>query len=195
MLSAAPIAPGAAALAEAKAYLRVVGTDEDAAIARMTAAAAELCERFTGQALLARAFTETLAAGASTGLGRGVWTQLAATPVASIDSVEAIAADMAATPIPPDRYAIDIDACGHGWIRLASSDAVRVRVAYQAGLAADWAALPDALRQGMMRLVAHLFTHRDAAAGASPPASVTALWRPWRRLSAGGPECAGRAYA
>jgi hypothetical protein len=33
----------------------------------------------------------------------------------------------------------------------------------------------------VLRLVAHLFTSRDGPGG-DPPAAVTALWRPYRRL-------------
>jgi uncharacterized phiE125 gp8 family phage protein len=45
-------------------------------------------------------------------------------------------------------------------------------------------ALPVAAVTGVfiVRLVAHLFTHRDAADAGPPPAAVAAMWRPWRRL-------------
>jgi hypothetical protein len=36
-----------------------------------------------------------------------------------------------------------------------------------------------------VRLTAHLYTHRSLDGGAGPPAAVTALWRPWRRLGLG----------
>ena len=58
----------------------------------------------------------------------------------------------------------------------------RIAVAYRAGLAADWPSLPEALRQGAVRLVAHLHAHRDAGDDAGPPAAVAALWRPYRRM-------------
>jgi hypothetical protein len=45
-----------------------------------------------------------------------------------------------------------------------------------------WSEVPEALRQGMVRLAAHLYAHRDREEGAGPPAAVTALWRLWRRL-------------
>ena len=58
----------------------------------------------------------------------------------------------------------------------------RLRVGYHAGLAPDWPSLPEPLRQGIVRLVAHMFAHRDAPDDAGPPAVVAALWRPWRRM-------------
>ena len=61
----------------AKAYLRVERSDEDGLIGALTAAAAELCEAFTGRALLARGFTETVPA------SRG-WRRLTLGPVRAI---------------------------------------------------------------------------------------------------------------
>jgi uncharacterized phiE125 gp8 family phage protein len=58
--------------------------------------------------------------------------------------------------------------------------ATRVRVSGTAGLAQDENGVPEPIRQGVLRLVAHLFTARDGEAG-EPPAAVTALWRPYRR--------------
>jgi hypothetical protein len=37
--------------------------------------------------------------------------------------------------------------------------------------------------QGVVLLAAHLFEHRGD--GATPPAAVAALWRPYRRLGIG----------
>ncbi len=176
MVTGDPIEPGAAALGEAKAYLRIAGSDEDALVARLLAAAAELCEQFTGQALLARGFVETLPASPA-------WRRLSRTPVAAVTSVEALAADGTESALPVGAYAIDIDAYGDGWVRVpAPGTARRLRVGYEAGLAAGWTELPQALRHGAVRLAAHFYAHRDAPAASAPPAAVTALWRPWRRL-------------
>ena len=85
--------------------------------------------------------------------------------------------------LPIEAYAIDIDAGGDGWVRLTAPVAVsRLLVGYHAGLSPDWSSLPEALRQGIVRLVAHGYAHRDAADDAGPPAAVAALWRPWRRM-------------
>jgi len=39
---------------------------------------------------------------------------------------------------------------------------------------------PAPVVQGVVRLAAHLYAHRDDEAG--PPAAVAALWRPYRQL-------------
>jgi uncharacterized phiE125 gp8 family phage protein len=179
MIVMVPVAPGAAARADAKAYLRIAGADEDALLDRMLGTAAELCEQFTGQVLLRRTAVETLPAGPG-------WTRLGRTPVAAITLVEGLGADGTAAALAADAYAVDIDANGDGWVRLARADAARrLRVTYEAGLATEWAGLPEALRQGTVRLAAHLYANRDGARAEGPPAAVTALWRPWRRIRIG----------
>jgi len=172
----------AAAVPELKAFLRVAGDGEDGLLGRLAAASAGLCEAFTGQAMVVRAFGEILPASAA-------WQRLGRTPVRAIAGVEALGAE-GAVALAADAYAIDIDANGDGWVRVSAAEALgaakRVRVTYDAGLADTWDDAPEALRQGVVRLGAHLFTHRDAAGdaagGAGPPAAVTALWRPWRRM-------------
>jgi uncharacterized phiE125 gp8 family phage protein len=177
----APALPEAA-LAEAKALLRAGDSGEDALIAPMLASAASLCERFTGQVLIARTFRETLGRAGTHSVHNHGWRRLARTPVRSIGAVERLAADGVATPVPAGEYAVDIYANGDGWIRVDLA-AGRVRVSFEAGVGADWDGVPVALRQGVLRLAAHFYTYRtDAGAQAEPPAAVAALWRPWRRL-------------
>ncbi|HEX9965941.1 MAG TPA: hypothetical protein VGB04_13280 [Allosphingosinicella sp.] len=163
----------------AKGFLRVEREDEDELISSLVAAAAELCEGFVGQALLARGFTETLPASRA-------WQRLSRRPVRSIGPVEALTADGDAEAMASDGYAIDIDSDGDGWVRLnAPGEARRIRIGYQAGAAAGWAELPAAIRHGIARLAAHFYTRRIAESGRSdetPPAAVTALWRPYRRI-------------
>lgn len=172
--AAADAAP--ASLAEAKAYLRIEAEDEDALIAGLIRAATGLCERFVGQALIARDAQEIVPASAA-------WRRLSLTPVIAIAGVEAIGADGAGVALPIEGYAIDIDGNGDGWVRLTiPSEATRVRVTYSAGMGDDWNFVPEALRQGIVRLVAHLYAHRDDPREAAPPACVAALWRPWRRM-------------
>ena len=162
----------------AKAYLRVERSDEDGLIAGLVAAAAELCEAFVGRALVERSFAETLPAGPA-------WQRLGRSPVRAITLVEALSADGAAEVLASGLYGIDIDSAGDGWVRLTQpGDARRIRVGYRAGLAVAWADLPAALRQGILRLAAHFYTNRaaDGARPGEPPAAVTALWRPYRRI-------------
>lgn len=169
----------AVSIAEAKAFLRIEADAEDALIAGLVRSATEMCERFTGLTLIAREMEDVLPV-------MGEWRRLEATPVRAIEVVAGLPADGASFALPVDAYAIDIDAGGDGWVRVARPGAAgRVRVTYAAGMAEDWNGVPEALRCGIVRLVAHLFTHRDGRDDAGPPAAVTALWRPWRRMRLG----------
>ena len=166
------------AVVEAKAWLRVEHSAEDALIAGLIRTARTLCEAFTRQALIARGVRETVAA-------RGDWQRLGVTPVRSITAVTGLDAS------PAEGVETDIDANGDGWIRVRPSTSLgtggvgQVRVTYSAGLAGDWNGVPEPLRQGIIRLVAHLYATRDGAGDAGPPAAVSALWRPWRRMRLG----------
>jgi uncharacterized phiE125 gp8 family phage protein len=165
------------AVADARAYLRIDGGDEDALLMTLVGAAMGLCERFTGLALLSAERSDTIPASGPE------WRRLPAAPVSAIASVSTLDPAGAATALPVDAYAIDIDASGDGWVRLvAPHPSGRLLVGYTAGLAADWPTLAEPLRQGVIRLVAHLYAHRDAAGDAGPPAAVAALWRPYRRM-------------
>ena len=158
-------------LVEAKAWLRVEHSADDALIAGLIRTARTLCEAFTRQVLIARGIRETLTAG-------GDWQRLGATPVRAIAAVTALDGSTLA-----DSAETDIDANGDGWVRGRGPE--QVRVTYSAGLAGDWNGVPEPLRQGIIRLVAHLYATRDGAGDAGPPAAVSALWRPWRRMRLG----------
>ncbi|MBC7987879.1 MAG: phage head-tail connector protein [Sphingomonadaceae bacterium] len=164
------------ALDEVKAYLRLEAGDEDALLVGLIHSATGLCERFVGRALIAREAEEVVPASSA-------WRRLTVTPVVSVGAVEAIGQDGAGEALAVEHYAIDIDANGDGWVRVTTpDDFARVRVTYVAGMGSDWNAVPEALRQGIVRLTTHLFTHRDGAEDTGPPAAVAALWRPWRRM-------------
>ena len=176
MLSAGAIEIGADGVDELKAGLRIEGGGEDALAGGLLGSAAALCEQFTGRALLTRPFAQVLAASSA-------WTRLSACPVQAIFGVDTIAADGSAAVLAAGEYAVDIDAAGEGWVRLTAPVGTgRIRVSYEAGIAADWAGLPEALRHGIVRLAAHLYAQRDRDTEAGPPPAVTALWRPWRRV-------------
>lgn len=162
----------AVSLAECKASLRLERDDEDALIAGFVRTAMALCEAFTGQWLIAREAEQRLAAEAC-------WQRIAAMPVLAITTVDGGAGPVAA-------FETDIDLSGTGWVRLVAPEAaLRPVVRFRAGLAEDWNGIPEPLRQGIVRLVVHLFSHRDAADAGPPPAAVAAMWRPWRRMRLG----------
>lgn len=169
-LEAGPLVVG---LAECKAALRLDRDDEDALIAGHIRTAMALCEAFIGQWLIEREAEQRLRAD----LG---WQRLEACPVRSVTEVlaggEAIAAG----------WEHDITPDGTAWVRLLGLPAATgISVRFRAGMGPDWNQVPEPLRAGIIRLVSHLWTHRDAPDAGPPPAAVAALWRPWRRLQLG----------
>lgn len=166
-----------AALAELKQWLGITTPHDDAPLAALLRTALDLCEGFTGLLPLQAPCEEVLPA-------RSGWQRLSARPVQAITGVEALAPDSSRTPLNPADYALDLDADGGGCIRLTNpGNTARIAVQFIAGMAASWADLPEALRHGLIRLAAHQHRERESSgAQAAPPASVAALWRPWRRL-------------
>lgn len=161
----------ALAVAAVKAVLRIASSDEDALIAAFAESALGLAEQFTATVLIVRTLRETLRVGAG-------WQRLGAAPVRAITVVETTDG----SALAPTAFAIDIDAAGDGWVRVP--DEKTAVAVFEAGLAADWADLPAPLRQGVVLLAAYLFDARDTLG--TPPAAVTALWRPFRRIALGG---------
>lgn len=175
-----PAAAIDAARGAIKAYLRIEGTGEDAAIDAAARTALALGEAFTGTAWIAREWQAILSRS-------GGWHRLPTAPVTAITSVAALAPDGTAAILPLPAYAIDIDAQGGGWVRIAAAQPpARIRVTFTAGTAPAWDGVAPPLAQGAVLLAAHLLESRGAAA--APPAAVAALWRPWRRVRL----CGGR---
>lgn len=166
------MAAPAVTLSEAQAYVRVETGEEEAVLAGLIRTASGLCEAFLNQVVIARSFEEQL-------VGDGGWQQLRVAPVRSIEAVDLISPAGERETLPASAYGLDVDANGEGWVRVSPRQRVLVRGT--AGMAADENSVPEPLRQGVLRLVAHLFASRDGSGG-EPPAAVTALWRPYRRL-------------
>ena len=162
-------------MSEAQAYVRIETGEEEALLAGLIRSASALCEAFINQVVVARDFDLDLPAS-------GNWERLPIAPVRSMTSLAAVDAGGLATPIDSSGYVLDVDFAGYGWVRLTqAADVSRVRVSGRAGMADDENGVPEPIRQGVLRLVAHLFTARDGEGG-EPPAAVTALWRPYRRM-------------
>ena len=162
-------------LAEAKAWMGAHLPDDDVLLAGLIRTAAEMCEAYIGRLLVARTVVEVAP------IAMGAWTKLAREPVLEVTSIEGLPAEGAAFLFAADAYQIDVAGAAQGWVRvLLPSVAGRMRVTYRAGLGDDANALPESIRQGIVRLVAHLYAARDDGRDVSPPAAVLALWQPWR---------------
>jgi uncharacterized phiE125 gp8 family phage protein len=167
----------ASALIELKQWLGITTTSDDAPLQAVLRAAVEICEAFTGAIPLQVEAEEILPVSRE-------WQAISSQPVQSITLVEAVGEDSSRTALAATDHELELDANGQGFVRVANpGDAKLLAVRFVAGLAADWDSLPEPLRHGIVRLAAHQHRERESS-GASPlpPASVAALWRPWRRM-------------
>lgn len=168
-------------VAEAKAWLRLGGSQDDAVVAGLIRSAADLCEAFTGQMLIVRTVTEEMPAGAG-------WIRLTKRPVVAVEAVAGLAGG-GETLLAAEAWQHEIDRDGAARLRVAAAgEATRLRVTYRAGLAEEANGVPEAIRQGLARMIQHLHEGRSEARQElerAPPAIVAALWQPWRRLGLG----------
>ena len=172
-----PAVLSGAPLDELKQWLAITTEREDEELVALMRAATETCEAFTGRMPLETLCEEVLPAA-------GHWQRIAAEPVQSIMLMQGIPADGARFVIDAEDYEVELDADGGAMVRLLrQGSAGRIAVQFTAGVAPDWASLPDGLKHGILRLAAHHFRQRDRdPVDISPPTAVAALWHPWRRL-------------
>ncbi len=190
-----------AALAELKDWLGITSTADDASLSALLATALDVCTDFIGLMPIACTLEENVPLPTDRrpipapadwqvrdypgdwAMTPG-WHGLATKPVIAIASVQGIAADNSRTALTTTQYQTRIEADGSARIRVSDpAGFTRAAVRFAAGLAADWGSLPMPIRNGIMRLAAHQYRSRDTnSTDALPPASVTALWRPWRQM-------------
>lgn len=167
------IGPSVVSLAEAQAYIRVENGEEEALLAGFLRSATAACEAFVGSQLVEREFLVRLDAAP-------YWQKLGVHPVRSIVEVAAVQPDGTRRALTALEYGVDIDASGNGLVRVSTGAHGVVEVRGNAGMARDANGVPEPIRQGILRLTSHFFTHRDT--DTEPPLAVTALWRPYRRV-------------
>lgn len=168
-------------VAEAKAWLRLGAGQDDAVVAGLIRSATDLCEAFTGQMLIVRTVTEEMPPSAG-------WSRLVKRPVVAVEAVARLTGDDE-TLLAAAAWQHEIDRDGAARVRVeAVGEATRLRVTYRAGLAAEANGVPEAIRQGLARMIQHLHEGRSEARQElerAPPAIVAALWQPWRRMGLG----------
>lgn len=173
-----PPVTGAAALAELKHWLGISRPGEDEVLAGLLEASIAICEAFTGTAPLTQTVEEVIAP-------RSGWQEITSRPVRAITGAALIAADGTRQALSQPTDVLEWRIAGSACVQLLRPfDGTGVAVQLVVGIADDWESVPAALRHGIIRLAAHHYRDRDRdpKASAAPPASVTALWRPWRSV-------------
>lgn len=180
--SASPVS-----LAEAKAHLRVYGTDDDGLIAGLILAAVQLAEKQTNLLLATQTWELTLDRFPDVLGVAGGAIRLPRSPVQSITSITYIDAAGATQTVTAGDYALDKDVSpaavsttyGKVWpTPRVQSNAVTVR------FVAGHAQIPEPIRAAILLLLGHLYENREAVivgqAPAELPLGVDALLYPYR---------------
>jgi len=174
-------------LAEAKAWLKVDGADEDALIATLITAARLHLESVTGRALLTQSWRLVLDAWPAAGE-----VQLPVAPLSALTAIRAFDEDGDEHTIGLAQFLVE---AGGAPARLVLPPTVAgmpvlrqrfgIEIDYVAGFG-EAADVPQELKQALLVLVAHWFEHRDAVviagSGAVIPFGFDRLIAPWREV-------------
>ncbi|MEQ1902394.1 MAG: head-tail connector protein [Devosia sp.] len=171
------------ALAEAKAWLRLDGDDEDALVATLVAAARLHVESTSRRALIAQSWRLVL--------DRWPESRIVRLPVSPLLEVTSI------TAYDPDGVASDVslEDITEGIAELIlpatlTTPMLRehngIAIDYVAGYAEAAAGVPDAVKQALKLLIAYWFEHRDTVfsigEGPATPLGFDALVAPYRTV-------------
>ncbi|WP_226576789.1 head-tail connector protein [Acuticoccus sediminis] len=168
---------------EAKLHARIDGTDEDAKVDALIAAARLDVESRTGRVLVSQGWRIVLDGPPARGIVR-----LAPGPVKSVDAVTVYGADGVAEVVPSDDYLVDT-ANVPGRLMLSSGRFWGARALN--GIEIDFTCgfgepddVPASLKQAVLMLVSYWYEQREAAAIGAVPAHVAsgvqALTAPYR---------------
>ncbi|MEM7568162.1 MAG: hypothetical protein AAF337_00065 [Pseudomonadota bacterium] len=159
---------------EAAAYLKLEQSEDAPLVASLIGSAREACETYTGQALIQR---DVKLKAVQQGLhfylkGRPLVTLLSASWQSGTDEI-----GLDATSLETGEH------LGRSFVELPTvTVGARVTVEYRIGLGADWNGVPEALRLGMLRLIAHQYETRSSPGIDPLPGAVTALWQPYKEV-------------
>ncbi|GAA0566699.1 head-tail connector protein [Rhizomicrobium electricum] len=163
-------------LAEAKAHLKIDTSDEDALVATLITAARARAEWHTGRAFVTQRWRLRLDAWPQQGV-----IELPLPPLVSVEEVAVTDAGGIRSVLDPAAYRVDAASAPGRVIVTVRPPSLRARdgleVAFTAGYG-DASAVPVAIQQAILEVVADLYTHR----GDDDPVGVSgqALLAPYR---------------
>lgn len=158
-------------LTEAKLYLRVDGSGEDAVINRLIASARKAAEKYMRRSLITQSWKITYDDYAPSEI------QLPRGPIQNISSVKIIGRDASETVISASKYYLN-----SGREKLVIDTALLghiVEVIYVAGFG-EHNDIPDDIKQGMLIHIAKLYDSRSS--DISMPISVRSLYDTYREI-------------
>lgn len=180
LIETAPTAAEPVTLEEAKAHLRITHDADDDVINALIRAAREMCESDTGLALITRGYSLFLDAWDKDTLA------LPRPPLVAVARINVYDAQGGAAEFPAASYAVDA-AARPGRIALAGAPPAPgralsgIEIEFTAGFGPAPEDVPQGLREGIKRLVAHLYMSRgDEGREAVLHSGAAVLFRPHR---------------
>lgn len=155
-------------LTEAKAHLRVDGSEEDSLISSLIAAARRWCEGYQNRAYVTQTWDLVLDAWPAAPEPDRI--RIPLPPLQSVASVKYTDKDGVQTTMPAADYLVDLAsqpgrlvlAYGKSWPTATLRPAAAIEIRFTAGYGAA-AAVPETAKQAIKLLVGHLYEHREAA--------------------------------
>lgn len=186
LTAGAPIEP--VTLDEAKAHLRLDGSDEDLLITSLIVTSRLHVEQALGLALITQGWSWLLDAWPDPTILR-----LPMRPIQAITAVRTYAEDGTTTTFASDAYLLDgagaparlVLRRGRAW-PIPGRSANGIEIAFQAGFGTEAASVPAPIRQAILHLVAHWYENREPAelgsASTPVPPAVSGLLAPYREV-------------
>lgn len=151
-------------LSEAKAHLRVDGTDDDALIMALIVAAREVAERIRNEALITQTWNYILDA-----WPEGDELVVPKPPLQSVSSITYKDEDGEEATFSSDNYIVDTDsvpgrvvlASGATWPSESLYPAGAITVQFTAGYGDEPGDVPQHVRQAMLLMIGHWYENRE----------------------------------
>jgi len=171
-------------LAEAKAHLRLDGSDEDTLITSLIKTAREHLERETGLCLIAQSWRLYLDRWPNDAIVR-----IEKSPVRTIDAVTVYEADGTAVEVPLEDHLLDGEARpARLWVKnppMLGQAMNGIEIDFSAGFGEAGADVPDTLKRAMSIHIGHMFAFRGVVSPDQQPAGIPdgyeRLIAPYRR--------------
>lgn len=192
-------------LEEAKAYLAITGTDDDALITSLITSATQLSEeyckrKFINTAMLAQADDDLYFKPWWRGVRQGAFAMLSTwrsftlpwLALFSVESVKVMSRSGVETTIDPTGYIVDTSSKNRpGRIVLKLETVISVdpaecnalRVAYTAGYGAVASNVPESIKLGIKNMITYMYNHRGECGGdVVKDSGAGPLFNPYRLL-------------
>ena len=161
-------------LAEAKLYMRVDNTDDDALITDLITAARTTCEHWLRKSLI----NQTWKIAFDWAIPGNVYLPMG--PVASITSVVLFNQDGTSVTVDPTTYWLN--AAQNALTMYARLAAFRIEITYNTGYGSAAANVPRPIKQGILSHIAYMYDSRAENGEMILPDQAVGLYTPFREV-------------